>query len=116
MELPGKDSLLIKASDIPILITKSKRSGPNRDGSHKFEHINNFLLGDCLMAALLSKQKFSKERFKIYHPGGNIGKTLLLVKDVMLTGNKIPLINYNNNIVSAVQIINKKRFRDRNYC
>jgi len=32
----------------------------------------------------------------------------LLVKDIMLTGNKIPLINFNNNIVSAVKIISKK--------
>ena len=66
------------------------------------------LLGDCLMSALLTKQKFTKERFKVYHPGGNLGRALLLVKDVMLTGNKIPLINFSNNIVSAVKIISKK--------
>ena len=71
------------------------------------------LLGDCFDGCTTGKQKFTKERFKIYHPGGNIGKTLLLVKDIMLTGNKIPLINFNNNIVSAVKIISKKKFRDR---
>ena len=103
----GKDSLLIKASDIPILIPKVKEADPIGMVPSSSTSIT-LLLGDCLMSALLSKQKFTKERFKIYHPGGNIGKTLLLVKDIMLTGNKIPLINFNNNIVSAVKIISKK--------
>ena len=103
----GKDSLLIKASDIPIIIPKVKEADPIGMVPSSSTSIT-LLLGDCLMAALLSKQKITKERFKIYHPGGNIGKTLLLVKDIMLTGNKIPLINFNNNIVSAVKIITKK--------
>ena len=65
------------------------------------------------MSALLSKQKFTKEKFKVYHPGGNIGKTLLLVKDIMITGNKIPLINFNNNMVSALKTITKKYLLSR---
>ena len=103
----GKDSLLIKASDIPILIPKVKEADPIGMVPSSSTSIT-LLLGDCLMAALLSKQKFTKERFKIYHPGGNIGKTLLLVKDIMITGNKIPLINFNNNMVSALKTITKK--------
>jgi arabinose-5-phosphate isomerase len=53
--------------------------------------------------------KFTKEKFKIYHPGGNIGQTLLLVKDIMIRErNKIPLINFNSNIITAVKTISKK--------
>ena len=66
------------------------------------------LFGDCLCSALMQKFKFSKERFKVFHPGGSIGQTLLLVKDVMLKGNKLPLINYKSNILKAIQIISKK--------
>ncbi len=102
-----KNSLLIKASDIPILIPKVKEADPIGMVPSSSTSIT-LLLGDCLMSALLTKQKFTKERFKIYHPGGNIGKTLLLVKDIMLTGNKVPLINFKNNIVSAVKIISRK--------
>ena len=102
-----KDSLLIKASDIPLLLPRVKEADPIGMVPSSSTSIT-LLLGDCLMSALLTKQKFTKERFKLYHPGGNIGKTLLLVKDIMLTGNKIPLINFNNNIVSAVKIISKK--------
>ena len=103
----GKDSLLIKASDIPIIIPKVKEADPIGMVPSSSTSIT-LLLGDCLMAALLSKQKFTKERFKIYHPGGNIGKTLLLVKDIMLTGNKIPLINFNNNIGIGIIVKNQK--------
>ena len=103
----GKDSLLIKASDIPIILPKVKEADPIGMVPSSSTSIT-LLLGDCLMAALLSKQKFTKERFKIYHPGGTIGKTLLLVRDIMLTGNKIPLINYKTNIIGAVKIISKK--------
>ena len=44
------------------------------------------LLGDCLATTIMRQKKFSKEKFKIYHPGGNIGNTLLLAKDIMLVG------------------------------
>ena len=41
------------------------------------------LLGDCL-ATTVMYQKFSKEKFKIFHPGGNMN-TLLLAKDIMVS-------------------------------
>ena len=67
------------------------------------------LLGDCLAVALMNKMSFSKERFKIFHPGGNIGQTLLLVKDIMITGNKLPVVNVNKNIYDAIKVIDQKK-------
>ena len=52
---------------------------------------------------------FSKERFKVFHPGGNIGQTLLLVKDIMVTGNKLPKVNVNKSIYEAIRIIDQKK-------
>ena len=49
----------------------------------------------------MNKIKFSKERFKVFHPGGNIGQTLLLVKDIMVSGSKIPKIKITSNIKEA---------------
>ena len=45
----------------------------------------------------------------MFHPGGNIGKTLLLAKDIMVSGNKMPVINYNKNIKEALVEMNKKK-------
>ena len=42
----------------------------------------------------MHQKKFSKEKFKVFHPGGNIGNSLLLAKDIMVTGKKMPVINY----------------------
>ena len=103
----GENSLLIKASDVPIILPKVKEADPIGMVPSSSTSIT-LLFGDSLMSALLAKRNFTKERFKIYHPGGNIGKTLLLVKDIMLKGNKIPFISFNKNIEQAVKIISKK--------
>ena len=102
------DSLLLKASDIKILLPKVKEADPNNLVPTSSTSLQ-LLFGDCLTICLMNKMKFTKERFKIYHPGGNIGQTLLLVKDIMIRErNKIPLINFNSNIVTAIKTISKK--------
>jgi len=102
------DSLLIKASDIPIVLPIVKESDPTGMVPTTSTSIS-LLFGDCLSVALMSKMKFSKDRFKIFHPGGNIGQTLLLVKDIMIKGSKLPVINLNKTIESAIKVINDKK-------
>jgi len=102
-----KDSLLLKASDIPILLPKVKESDPTGMVPTTSTSVT-LLLGDCLAVALMNKMKFSKDRFKIFHPGGNIGQTLLLVKDIMVKGKKLPIINLNKNIFDAIKVIQAK--------
>ena len=82
-----KDSLLLKASDVKLLLPQVKESDPTGMVPTTSTSIT-LLLGDCLAVALMNKMKFSKERFKVFHPGGNIGQTLLLVQDIMITGSK----------------------------
>jgi len=55
------------------------------------------------------QKKFSKEKFKVFHPGGNIGKSLLLAKDIMLIGKNLPIANYKKNLGEIVKIMNKKK-------
>ena len=104
----NKNSMLLKASDISILLPKVKESDPTGMVPTTSTSIT-LLFGDCLCSALMHKFNFSKERFRIFHPGGSIGQKLLLVKDLMLKGSKLPLINYKSNILKAIAIINKKK-------
>ena len=67
------------------------------------------LLGDCLATAVMHQKKFSKEKFKIFHPGGNIGNNLLLAKDIMVVGNKMPYIDYKKRLKDALKIMNQKK-------
>jgi arabinose-5-phosphate isomerase len=51
-------------------------------------------MGDALAIALLNAKGFSKEDFAFSHPGGSLGKKLLLkVEDLMVTGDRIPVIH-----------------------
>ena len=100
------DSTLIRASDIKILIPNVKEADPTGMVPTSSTSIT-LLLGDSLAIALMNKIKFSKERFKVFHPGGNIGQTLLLVKDIMVSGSKIPKVKITNNIKEASSKITK---------
>ena len=102
------DSLLLKASDIKLLLPKVKESDVTGMVPTSSTSIT-MLLGDCLATTVMHKKKFSKEKFKIFHPGGNIGGSLLLAKDIMVTGNKLPLINYKKKLNDALKIINQKK-------
>ena len=62
-----------------------------------------------MATTVMYQKKFSKEKFKVFHPGGNIGNSLLLAKDIMVSGKKIPKINYKNNFKMALKIMNKKK-------
>ncbi len=103
-----KNSLLTKSSDVQIILPNVKEADPTGMVPTTSTTIS-LLFGDCLAVALMNKIKFSKDRFKIFHPGGNIGQTLLLVKDLMITGNKIPAISSKKTIYDAIKVINKKK-------
>jgi len=103
------ESLLLKSSDIKLVLPKVKESDVTGMVPTSSTSIT-LLLGDCLATTVMMKRKFSKEKFKIYHPGGNIGGSLLLAKDIMVTGNKLPLIDLNSSIGEALKTMSKKKF------
>jgi len=103
----GSDSILIKASDVKLIIPKVKEADLTGMVPTSSTSIT-LLLGDCLATTVMYKKKFSKEKFKIFHPGGNIGNTLLLAKDIMVSRNKMPTINYKRKFNDALKIMNEK--------
>ncbi len=102
------DSVLLKASDIKLVLPKVKESDVTGMVPTSSTSIT-LLLGDCLATTVMQQKKFTKEKFKLYHPGGNIGKTLLLAKDIMVIGNKMPTINYQKHFKEALKVMNKKK-------
>ncbi len=67
-------------------------------------------LGDALAVALLRKRNFREEDFARFHPGGTIGRKLLMrVIDLMHTGNEIPIVNDNAGLdVVVLEMTGKK--------
>ena len=67
-------------------------------------------MGDALAIALLEAKGFTREQFALAHPGGNLGKRLLLkVKDFMHTGEQIPLVSPDTPLLEAVVEMSSKR-------
>ena len=102
------ESILLKASDVKLVLPKVKESDMTGMVPTSSTSIT-LLLGDCLATTVMHQKKFSKEKFKLYHPGGNIGNTLLLAKDIMVSGKKMPVINYKKDFKDALKIMNQKK-------
>ena len=102
------ESILLKASDIKLIIPKVKEADITGIVPTTSTTIT-LLLGDCLATTVMHQRNFSKEKFKIFHPGGNIGSSLLLAKDIMVSGKKMPTINYKKSFKDALKIMTKKK-------
>src|SRR4030067_163544 len=67
-------------------------------------------MGDALAVALLTKRGFNEEDFAFFHPGGSLGKKLFIkVKDLMHTGDALPVISPGTPMTEAVMEISSKR-------
>ena len=67
------------------------------------------VMGDALSVALLDKKGFTSDDFALSHPGGSLGRKLLLkVSDIMLTGSDIPLIEPTATVAQALLEISQK--------
>lgn len=67
-------------------------------------------MGDAIAVALLTRRGFRMEDFASYHPGGSLGKKLLIrVKDLMHTGDALPIVSPQTSMTAAVMEISGKR-------
>jgi arabinose-5-phosphate isomerase len=67
-------------------------------------------MGDALAVALLEKRGFNKEDFALRHPGGKLGKRLLLtVSGLMHVGEELPTVFEDTSMKEAVVEITSKR-------
>lgn len=67
-------------------------------------------MGDALAVALLEKRGFKEEDFAFYHPGGTLGKKLLLkVEDLMHKGKDIPAVYEDASMKDAILEISSKK-------
>jgi len=66
-------------------------------------------LGDALAMALIQKRGFKAEEFAQFHPGGKLGKQLLKVRDLMHSGDKMPLVGEWQPMKEAIYEISGKR-------
>ncbi len=67
-------------------------------------------MGDALAVALLERRGIREEDIAVVHPGGTLGKKLLLkVEDLMHRGEGLPLVNQDRPMREAIPVISGKR-------
>ncbi len=105
----GNDkSTLSKICDFHQLIKVDKEACP-LDLAPTSSATATLVWGDALAISLMNKKDFKPEDFAKSHPGGTLGKRLLLcAKDVMISGDEIPIINHDELSKDVIKIISEK--------
>ena len=68
------------------------------------------VMGDALAMVLLEARGFTESDFARYHPGGSLGRALLLkVGDVMRRAQAMPVVNVSARVIDAVAEMNRSR-------
>lgn len=89
----AKDSTLARFSNAHLWINIQQEACP-LDLAPTSSTTAALVMGDALAIALLEAKGFSAEDFAFSHPGGSLGRRLLLkVSDVMHSGDRLPLVN-----------------------
>jgi len=104
-----RDSVLANAADVVLLLPKATEACPM--GLAPTTSTTMMLaLGDALAIALLERRGFSPADFQVLHPGGQLGRRLLRVADVMHGKDEMPLVGPDLTTDQAILVMTSKRF------
>lgn len=84
-------STLGSHADIALLLPKSAEACPNGLAPTTSTTMT-LAMGDALAIALLERMGLTADQFKIFHPGGKLGKKLLPISELMDKGDDLPFI------------------------
>ena len=102
----NKNSTLAKRSDFSLIVPEYHEA--SAIGAPTISSLIMLSLGDALMTVIHEKRGFTKDDFKIYHPGGTIGANLTKIKNLMRSGDEIPLVYEDTSFAETIIVMNKK--------
>ncbi|TAL64105.1 MAG: KpsF/GutQ family sugar-phosphate isomerase [Legionella sp.] len=103
------ESLLAKTADVHLDVSIQREACPLGLAPTTSTTVA-LVMGDALAIALLQARGFSEEDFALSHPGGSLGKRLLLrIDDIAHTGEQLPIVSEKATISEAlIEVTNKK--------
>ena len=102
-------STLAQASDL-VLFTPIAEEACPLDLAPTSSTTAALVVGDAIAMTMMKQRGITPEQFALFHPGGNLGKTLLLtVADVMRAGEDNPVLNVNRDVRELLYEISNKR-------
>ena len=102
------DSALAKASTVHLSVAVDKEACP-LGLAPTASSTATLALGDALAMCLLEKRQFSEDDFALFHPGGSLGRKLTIrTKDVMVTGDMLPVVPEDMLMREAMNVLSRK--------
>jgi len=103
------ESTLGKAADIVLSLPAAREACPH-NLAPTTSSLMQLALGDALAIALLESRGFTALDFGVFHPRGKLGAALKFVRDVMHTGDALPLIRRGAPMADAIVEMSAKSF------
>ncbi|HLP16250.1 MAG TPA: KpsF/GutQ family sugar-phosphate isomerase [Bacteroidota bacterium] len=102
-------SPLARGSDVVLDVSVAEEACP-LDLAPTASTTATLALGDALAVTLLEKRHFTADDFALFHPGGNLGKRLLLkVEEFMAQGDNIPIVQLKTSLRETILVMTSKR-------
>jgi len=105
----NKNSILYKKSNYGIVFKKPLEACPNNLAPTSSTTLM-LVIGDAIAVTLIKIKGFKKSQFSNFHPGGNLGKDLVRVIDLMHTKNSLPLVNVKEKMSNVLIKMTQKSF------
>jgi arabinose-5-phosphate isomerase len=103
------DSTLADAADVALVLPQAAEACPM--GLAPTTSTTMMLaLGDAMAVALLERKGFSPTEFRVLHPGGQLGRRLLRVSDIMHGAEQTPLVKLGTPMTQAIIEMTAKSF------
>jgi len=104
------DSLLALAADVTLDISVGEEACP-LGLAPTSSTTATLVMGDALAMALLEARGFTHDDFAMSHPGGKLGRRLLVrVQDLMHSGEEIPMVSADTSLSDALIEMSQKGF------
>lgn len=101
------DSSIARAADLTLSVSISREACPlNLAPTASTTAL--LAVGDALAMALSERRGFKEEDFAALHPGGEIGKKFLKVKDLMRTGERVPRVSPDTPMTETIHEMSRK--------
>jgi arabinose-5-phosphate isomerase len=104
-----RESTLAKAADFALTLPKAREACPH-NLAPTTSSLMMLALGDALAIALLEGRGFTSVDFSVLHPGGKLGAMLKYTRDLMHSGNAVPLKPLGTKMSDALVEMTSKGF------
>ncbi len=104
-----RKSTLGKEADVVLAVPKHPEACPH-NLAPTTSALMQLAMGDALAVALLENRGFTAGDFRTFHPGGQLGASLTYIRDIMHSGDRIPLVASGTQMTEAIIQISEKGF------